>query len=67
MLFCVVFGNDTRQQVTLCRDHLAVFIGILVENGHITLFNQPADLVIQAAAQFTRHVTVMTVFDVGSG
>ena len=50
MLTGVVFSHDTGQQIALGRDHLAVFIGVFIEQGGVGLLDQTPDFLIQAAA-----------------
>ncbi len=63
----IVLGDDTGQQVALGRDHLGVFVGILVEQGGIGLLNQTADLLRQTAARLASLISVVTIFDIGTG
>ncbi|VTP63109.1 Uncharacterised protein [Leclercia adecarboxylata] len=62
----IVFGDDTGQQITLGGDHFAVFIGVFVEQRRVGLFDQAADLLVQATAFFTLDIPVVTVFNVGA-
>ncbi len=63
----IVLGDDTGQQVALGRDHLGVFVGILVEQGGIGLLNQTADLLRQTAARLAGLIPVVAIFDIGTG
>ena len=66
VLLGIVFGDDTGQQIALGRDHLAILVGVLVEQIHIALLDQATDLLAQASLLFPGHVTVVTIFDVGA-
>ncbi|MNG94505.1 hypothetical protein D3C79_535170 [compost metagenome] len=66
MLFGVVLGDDTGQQIALGRDHLAVFIGVLIEQRDVALFHQTTNFLVQPPAQLTRDVTIVAIFDVGT-
>ncbi len=63
----IVLGDDTGQQVALGRDHLGVFVGILVEQGCIGLLDQTTDLLRQTAARLASLIPVVTIFDIGTG
>lgn len=43
LLLCVVFCHDPGQQISLRRDHFAVFVGILVQQRRIGLIDQSAN------------------------
>ena len=66
MLFGIMLGDDTGQQITLRRDHFTVFVGILVEQRHVALLNQTANFLVQASAHFTFDVAVVAIFDIGA-
>lgn len=66
VLFSVVFGDDARQQVALGGDHLAVLVGVLVQQRAVALLDQAANFLVQAAAQLARHVAIVAVFDIGA-
>ncbi len=61
----VVLGNDARQQVALGRDHLAVFVGILIEQGGVGLLYQATDLLIQAATLLAGDIAVVAILNIG--
>ena len=63
----IVFGDDTGQQVTLGRDHFAVFVGVFVQQSRVGLLNQTTNFLVQTATFFTLDITVVAIFDVRTG
>ena len=66
VLLGIVFGHNTGQQIALGRDHLAVLVGILVEQIHVALLHQSTNFLTQPALFFPCHVAIVTIFDVGA-
>ena len=67
VLTCIVFGNDTSQQVTLGRDYFAVFVGIFIQQSRVGLLNQTTNFLVQTATFFTLDITVVAIFDLRTG
>ena len=59
--------DDTGQQVTLGRDHFAVFVGVFVQQSRVGLLNQTTNFLVQTATLFTLYITVVAIFDVRTG
>ena len=64
ILLGIMFRHDARQQIALGRDHLAVFVGVFVQQRRVALLHQAADRFAQLAALFARQIPVMTVFNI---
>ncbi|MNP40674.1 hypothetical protein D3C76_1343280 [compost metagenome] len=65
VLLGIVLGDDPGQQIALGGDHLAVFIGVFIEQRYVALLDQAADLLVQPSTQFTRDVAIVTVLNIG--
>lgn len=63
----IVLGDDTGQQVALGRDHLGVFVGVLVEQGGVGLLDQTPDLLRQTAARLAGLIPIVAILDIGTG
>ena len=62
----IVFGNDTGQQVALGRNDFTVFVCVFVQQCGVGLFHQPANFLVQAAPFFTRDITIVAIFNIGT-
>lgn len=63
----IVFGNNTRQQVTLGRDDFTVFVRIFIEQGGVGLLYQTTNILVQTTALLTLNVTIVAILNVGAG